>query len=111
MVLGTLGYHDYEGPATELEERESLGRDIQKQDALILRNHGLLTVGRTIPEAFKRAYYLDLACQIQTSALATGQELEVLPETVQRETFKLWKESFATRKQNGRASGREGVGQ
>src|SRR3546814_2706985 len=50
MVLGTLGYHDYEGPATELEERESLGRDIQEQDALILRNHGLLPVGRTIPE-------------------------------------------------------------
>src|SRR3546814_16467048 len=97
MVLGTLGYHDYEGPATELEERESLGRDIQEQDALILRNHGLLTVGRTIPEAFKRAYYLDLACQIQTSALATGQALEVIPETVNKDTFQHCEERVAPR--------------
>src|SRR3546814_19049898 len=68
MVLGTLGYHDYEGPATELEERESLGRDIQQQDALILRNPGLLTVGRPFPQASKLPSFLDSACQIQPSA-------------------------------------------
>src|SRR5688500_4611180 len=64
-----LSYHDFEGPSMRLDERSrlvsSLGADNQ---ALILRNHGLLTVGRTIPEAFIRFWRLNRACEVQLAA-------------------------------------------
>ena len=93
-VLGTLGYHDYEGPATDLEERESLGRDAQGHDALILRNHGLLILGKTIQEAFSRSYFLEVACQIQVEALAGGQPPTIVPEDVQEHTKAMWEDRF-----------------
>ncbi len=66
-------YHDYEGIALDMSERErmaaSLGRDSR---VMILRNHGLLTLGETVREAFELMYYLDCACQIQVDAMAGG---------------------------------------
>ena len=71
-----LSYHEFEGPAMRLDERsrlvKSLGNDNQ---AIILRNHGLLTVGRTIPEAFIRFWRLNRACEIQLAAQAAKLRL------------------------------------
>ena len=64
-----LSYHDFEGPSMRLDERERLVRSFgSKNQALILRNHGLLTVGRTIPEAFIRFWRLNRAAEIQLAA-------------------------------------------
>lgn len=74
-VYSQLTYHDYEGIALELDERTRMARDLGKTSkAMILRNHGLLTLGVTVREAFELMYYLDCACQIQVDALAGGRE-------------------------------------
>ncbi len=72
---GRLGYHDYEGVALNLAEQRRLVADLDDHPAMILRNHGLLTVGETPAQAFLRMYYLDKACEIQTAATAAGSEL------------------------------------
>lgn len=70
-----IGYHDYEGIALELGERERLIADLGGHYAMILRNHGLLAAGRSIAEAFVNIHFLERACQIQNTALACGAEL------------------------------------
>ncbi|WP_329362544.1 class II aldolase/adducin family protein [Streptomyces sp. NBC_01483] len=70
-----LGYHDYEGVALNLDEQQRLVADLGSHPAMILRNHGLLTVGETPAQAFLRMYYLDKACEIQTAAMAAGTGL------------------------------------
>jgi ribulose-5-phosphate 4-epimerase/fuculose-1-phosphate aldolase len=77
-----LAYHAYEGIALELAERERLVADMGAHNAMILRNHGLLAAGRTIPEAFVNIYYLERACQAQIKATSGGAELVVPPEEV-----------------------------
>ncbi|MCX7962550.1 MAG: class II aldolase/adducin family protein [Burkholderiales bacterium] len=72
-VQRDVTYHDYEGIALDLDERERLARDLGPTSrAMILRNHGLLTLGRSVREAFELMYYLDCACQIQVDAMAGG---------------------------------------
>ncbi len=74
-VQQQTSYHDYEGIALDMDERETMARDLGKKNkAMILRNHGLLTLGRTVQEAFELMYYLDCACQIQIDALSGGME-------------------------------------
>lgn len=72
-----VGYHDYEGIALSKAEQQRLVTDLADHPALILRNHGLLTVGRSPAEAFLRMFYLNRACQIQTDAMASGAELVI----------------------------------
>jgi ribulose-5-phosphate 4-epimerase/fuculose-1-phosphate aldolase len=80
---GRVGYHDYEGIAFNLEEGERLRRDMANNVALVLRNHGLLTFGATIPAAFYFMYYLEQAAQVQMDVLATGRPIVPVPsETV-----------------------------
>lgn len=67
-----VGYHDYEGVALNLDEQKRLVEDLGTHDALILRNHGLLTVGATPARAFLRMYYLNKACEIQIAASQLG---------------------------------------
>jgi ribulose-5-phosphate 4-epimerase/fuculose-1-phosphate aldolase len=67
-----LAYHDYEGIATDLDERARLVRDLGAHNAMILRNHGLLTCGRTVAEAFYLMYYLEQSCRVQVAAQSTG---------------------------------------
>ncbi len=67
-----VGYHDYEGIALNTAERERLVADLGPHHALILRNHGLLTVGQSAADAFLRMFYLDRACEIQVAALSSG---------------------------------------
>jgi len=69
---GNLAYHDYEGVSLELDERSRLVADLGDKTAMMLRNHGLLTTGRSVAEAFQRLYRLERACQIQIDAGAAG---------------------------------------
>jgi ribulose-5-phosphate 4-epimerase/fuculose-1-phosphate aldolase len=81
-----VAYHDYEGIALDLDERERLIRDLGGKSAMILKNHGLLTVGRTVAEAFYYMYYLEQACRIQIAATQGGQKVTVPPEKVAEHT-------------------------
>ena len=67
-----LSYHDYEGPSFDLDERERLLAHLGDNRAMILRNHGLLVTGASIPETFLRLYRLERACQVQLDAAAAG---------------------------------------
>ena len=73
----SIGYHDYEGLALELDEQQRLVRDLGDHKAMILRNHGLLTCGASIPEAFDYMYYLERACQTQIGAMSGGAKLRI----------------------------------
>jgi len=88
QFYGRLGIHDYEGIALDLDERQRIIRDLSGFCGVILRNHGLLTVGRTVAEAFSLMFYLNLACEVQVSALSMGAELVVPPEEVCRKVGK-----------------------
>ncbi|PLZ02891.1 class II aldolase [Burkholderia sp. WAC0059] len=87
MRFYRIGYHEYRGVVLDLTERASLVEDLGENNALILRNHGLLTVGRTIAEAFNAMHRLELSCKSQLAAMACGVELNEVPETVLEETY------------------------
>lgn len=76
-----ISYHDYEGVSLDTDERERVLEDLGDNSAMILRNHGILTTGRSIPEAFQRLYRLERACQIQVDAGAAGT-LNLLSDNV-----------------------------
>jgi ribulose-5-phosphate 4-epimerase/fuculose-1-phosphate aldolase len=83
LVLGGLAYHDYEGLALEEDEKPRLVRDLGRKRMLMLRNHGLLTIGQTAGEAFVNMYVLEAACSIQVRAQAGGAELiEIDPRLI-----------------------------
>jgi len=73
-----VAYHDYEGIATNLDERQRLTCDLGDKSTMILRNHGLLTAGRTVPEAFQLMYYLEQSCRIQVDVMATGGTINMV---------------------------------
>ena len=75
----TLAYHDYEGVALNDDEKPRLVADLGNNNALMLRNHGLLTVGTTIADAFLMMYVFETACQIQVMAQSSGGELIQVP--------------------------------
>jgi len=79
---GAVAYHDFEGPSLDREERERLAADLGDKDVMIMRNHGLLTCGETVAQAFVRMYRLERACQVQLAAQATGSPLVVPPDAV-----------------------------
>jgi ribulose-5-phosphate 4-epimerase/fuculose-1-phosphate aldolase len=75
VVLTSLGYHDYEGLALNEDEKPRLVRDLGDNTFLILRNHGLLTVGPTVADAFLSMFLLERACRIQIGAQSGKGEL------------------------------------
>jgi len=87
MRFARIGYHDYQGVALDLAEQESLLRDLGEANALILRNHGLLTVGRTIGEAFNAMHRLELSCRAQLAAMACNSPMAQVPQAVLDETY------------------------
>jgi ribulose-5-phosphate 4-epimerase/fuculose-1-phosphate aldolase len=87
---GHIGYHDYEGPAVELAERERLVKNLGAHDAMILRNHGLLTCGATIQQAFNTMYQLELACRAQVDVMAARTELAIPSREVLERTAHLY---------------------
>lgn len=87
-VYHDIAYHDYEGFATNVQERDRLQRDIGDKGILILRNHGTLVSAPSVAEAFARATVLEKACDIQLKAMATGQELVEVPHEAIALTYK-----------------------
>jgi ribulose-5-phosphate 4-epimerase/fuculose-1-phosphate aldolase len=74
VVAHDVAYHDYEGIATDLGERERLVADLGSKNAMILRNHGTLAVGETVGACFLRLYFLERACEAQVLMLSAGRE-------------------------------------
>lgn len=81
-LTGNVAYHDYEGVALNLDEQQRLIEDLGARMTMILRNHGLLSCGTTVRQAFDYMYYLERACQAQISALAGGSKLRMLPPEI-----------------------------
>lgn len=83
FVLSSLAYHDYEGVALRDDEKPRLVNDLGTRNFLMLRNHGLLTVGRTIADAFQSMYFFEATCAIQVRAQAGGGGLtRISPEII-----------------------------
>ncbi|MEM1299993.1 MAG: class II aldolase/adducin family protein [Pseudomonadota bacterium] len=86
-IYAHVAYHGYEGIATDLSERERLVADLGDANVLFLRNHGLLTVGRTIAEAWVWMYRAERACRMQVAFDQTGEDPVEIPEDVQQTTI------------------------
>ncbi|MDH3603317.1 MAG: class II aldolase/adducin family protein [Candidatus Tectomicrobia bacterium] len=82
MFYNRIAYHDYEGLSIDIGERQRLAEHLGSHKAMILRHHGLLTVGRTVGEAFMLMYYLERACQVQMQVLSSGEPLRTPPAEV-----------------------------
>ncbi len=76
-ITAGLSYHDYEGIALDLDERERLVADLGQSNTMILRNHGTLTCGETVASAFLNMYLLERACSMQVRALSGGAKLNM----------------------------------
>lgn len=88
--VGHIGYHQFQGPAIDLAERASLVHDLGPHDAMILYNHGLLTCGATIEQAFNTMYQLELSCRSQVDAMAARTELMIPADSVLAHTANLY---------------------
>ena len=82
IFYNRVSYHDWEGMSTESEECDRLSKSLGKNNVMILRNHGLLTCGTTIAEAFMLMYYLDRACKNQIDTMSTGMKLNVPSDNI-----------------------------
>jgi len=82
VALASLAYHDYEGLALDESERPRLVSDLGNKNSMILRHHGLLTVGRTAAEAFLAMFILERACRIQILAQSGGRELSFVSDPI-----------------------------
>ena len=80
LVRGDLTFHDYEGVATDLDERERLVADLGDKGGMILRNHGTLAVGASVGECFVKLYFIERACQAQIMALSAGDRCNNPPQ-------------------------------
>ena len=80
LIRGELAFHDYEGVAVDLGERERLVANLGTRNAMILRNHGTLAVGKTVGECFVRLYFIERACQAQIMALSAGDNVNNPPQ-------------------------------
>lgn len=91
MRFARVAYHDFEGVAVDLAEQERLVADLGDADLMVLRNHGLLAVGPTVPQAFSNIYRAELACKAQLTAMATGDEIVLPPAEVIAKTNNLYR--------------------
>ncbi len=80
LIRDDVAYHDYEGVAVDLDERERLVANIGDKGAMLLRNHGTLAIGETVGEAFLKIYFLERACEAQILALSAGDSLNSPPQ-------------------------------
>jgi ribulose-5-phosphate 4-epimerase/fuculose-1-phosphate aldolase len=101
FVLGSLGYHDFEGVALDEDEKPRLVRDLGDNKCLILRNHGLLSVGATVADAFIHMYYMEASCAIQVRAQSGGGELIPVPKDILESNYA----RVATMRQPGEGPG------
>lgn len=89
QFYGRVAYHDYEGFALDADERRRLVMDLGERNVMVLRNHGVLTLGRSVAEAFRRAYYFEAACRMQIEARAAGKTRQPPAEVMER-TAQQW---------------------
>ncbi len=87
MRFARISYHDYDGVVIDTASREALVGDLGDNNAMILRNHGLLTTGATIPEAFNAMHRLELACKTQIAAMSCNTRLIEVPADVVDATY------------------------
>ncbi|MCC7275778.1 MAG: class II aldolase/adducin family protein [Alphaproteobacteria bacterium] len=87
MRFAHVAYHDYKGVVLDLAMQDALVADLGPHTSMVLRNHGLLTAGATIAEAFNAMHRLELSCRTQVAAMAGGQALQPVPEDVVEATF------------------------
>jgi ribulose-5-phosphate 4-epimerase/fuculose-1-phosphate aldolase len=99
MRFGTVAYHDYQGVAVDLEERESLARDLGDAEVMVLRNHGLLVASASIAQGFNAAYWFENACRAQVDAMSCQRALHLPTDDVIEKTNHLYKP--ATRRPYG----------
>ena len=93
-VQSALGFYNdvvyeptYNGLAFDLTEGERLARSLGEKSVLMMGNHGVLVVGKSIPQAFERLYFLERAAQAQVLALSTGRRLQLIPDAVIQKTI------------------------
>jgi ribulose-5-phosphate 4-epimerase/fuculose-1-phosphate aldolase len=93
MRFKNIAYHDYESVALDMDEQARLVSDLGVQDAMILRNHGLLVASPSIAEAFNAVYWLEMACRAQVDAMCSGAELNIPSEAIATKTHHLYQPS------------------
>lgn len=87
IILPTVCYHDYQDVTQNADECEALARDLADNYLMIMRNHGLLSVGRTVAECFYYLYFLEMSCKIQVDVLSSGQEPILVSDDIVQELF------------------------
>ena len=100
MLYDKIAYHDFEGVTVRDNEKPRLVKSLGDKSYLILRNHGLLTVGKTIPEAFLRMWHLNRACEIQISAGSSSQSTISISEKACKGSVDAW-ESYDSKEPHG----------
>jgi ribulose-5-phosphate 4-epimerase/fuculose-1-phosphate aldolase len=90
-----IAYHDYEGFALDEAEKKRLVADLGGRNAMLLRNHGVLTIGRSIAEAFRRLYFLEQACAIQLQVMHAGRAPRLPGKGVAERTARNWESGDA----------------
>lgn len=94
LICSDMAYHDYEGVALDLDERERLVKDIGGKNMMLLRNHGTLALGKSCADAFVRMYYLERSCSMQVRALAGGAKPNMPNQGVPEKTAQQGAEAF-----------------
>jgi ribulose-5-phosphate 4-epimerase/fuculose-1-phosphate aldolase len=87
VVAGDIAFHEFEGFANNLEERERLVADLGKKNMMFLRNHGTLALGTSVAQAFVNMYYLETSCTIQVRAYGMGQKVHSISPSVVKSTI------------------------
>lgn len=95
VIYDQITYHDFEGPALDPDEQSRLVADLGDKRIMILRNHGTLTAGRTVAEAFVLMYRIERACRMQLAAQSGGQALQPLPQAVIDKSIDLGRRLFS----------------
>jgi ribulose-5-phosphate 4-epimerase/fuculose-1-phosphate aldolase len=85
-----IAYHDFNGPERDPHERDALADHLGEHNVMILRNHGLLTVGETVPETFNRMYGMERSCQAQVAAMSCNAELNHMSDAVVEKAVALY---------------------
>ncbi|EHP39717.1 class II aldolase/adducin [Cupriavidus basilensis OR16] len=92
-----IGYHDYQGVVLDTAEQASLLEDLGKGEALILRNHGLVTLGRSVAEAFILMHNLERACRVQVAIQSSGERVNPVPPAICEKTARQYESGDTNR--------------
>jgi ribulose-5-phosphate 4-epimerase/fuculose-1-phosphate aldolase len=94
---GNVAYHDYEGVAVDVDERQRIVADLGDKNVMFMHNHGLLICAESIPEAFNMCYWVEMACKAQVDAMTSGAALILPPEEVRLKTAHQYEPSVRRR--------------